>query len=399
MSAEIPQKTWAEIDSQILRRNIRLLKQAIGPGREIVLVVKSDAYGHGARAVANVASEEGVSHFAVAAVAEGAALRQADIQGEIILLHPPFDFEIETALEAHLSPTISDLATAQLLNDQATRDKAGVHVEINTGVNRLGLDWQNAIDTILKIAALPRIQIRGIFTHFRASDGIDSVSIKTQFERFQQVLSAAEKAGINVGLRHAASSMVAARFPECHLDAIRPGIIAYTGLSGLAAKDQGVAALPMLSGMDSVMSVRTRVLHTRSVPAGEWIHYGEAYRAPRQMTVAVLAIGYGLGYPRHLTNNADVLIHGKRVPVVGTVGMDMTIVATDAVGPVSVGEVATILGRDGQERITAAEIAERIGTIPYEILCRLGNSLPRVVRGANEAQTHANLAAPSDTHE
>ena len=147
--------------------------------------------------------------------------------------------------------------------------------------------------------------------------------------------------------------------------------------------------LEPLEQTDSVMSVRTRVLHVRTVEAGEWIHYGEAYRAPRRMTVAVLPIGYGMGYPRHLTNNADVLIHGKRVPVVGTVGMDMTIVAVDKIGPVSTGDVATVMGRDGQEEITAAELAARAGTIPYEILCSLGNSLPRCVVNERESQTHS----------
>jgi alanine racemase len=396
MTDNILQKTWVEIDCDILRHNLRLLQQAIGPQRAIMLVVKSDAYGHGACTVANIAAGEGVHHFAVAAVAEGMALRRADINDEIILLHPPLDFEIEPTLEARLSPTISDVQTAFRLSERAAKQTVGVHIEINTGVNRLGLDWETALDTIARIAALPRLQIKGIFTHFRSSDGSDSASIRTQLERFQHVLSAVERKGIPVGLRHAAASLVAARFPDCHLDGIRPGLIVYTGAKGAGEGTSRQQETPMrllepLEQTDSVMSVRTRVLHVRTVEAGEWIHYGESYRAPHRMTIAVLPIGYGMGYPRHLTNNADVLIHGKRVPVVGTVGMDMTIVAVDKIGPVSTGDVATVMGSDGQEEITAAELATRAGTIPYEILCSLGNSLPRCVVNERESQTRSVL--------
>ena len=391
MSNNILQKTWVEIDCDILRRNLRLLQQVIGTKRAIVLVVKSDAYGHGACTVANIASSEGVHHFAVAAVAEGEALRQAGIDDEIILLHPPLDFEIEPAIAARLSPTISEMQTAYRLSEKAAKHTVGVHIEINTGVNRLGLDWQTAPGTIARIAALPKLQVKGVYTHFRSSDGSDDVSIKTQLERFQQVLTTVERAGIPVGLRHAAASLVAARFPDCHLDGIRPGLIAYTGVKGTyegasGHQEPSVRLLKPLEQTDSVMSVRTRVLHVRTVEAGEWIHYGEAYRAPRRMNVAVLPIGYGMGYPRHLTNNADVLLHSKRVPVVGTVGMDMTIVAVDEAGPVRTGDIATLVGRDGPEEITAAELAARGGTIPYEILCSLGNSLPRCVINEREAQ-------------
>lgn len=394
MSDNIRQKTWVEVDCDILRRNLRLLHQAIGLDRAIVLVVKSDGYGHGACTVANIAASEGVHYFAVAAVAEGQALRQADIQDEIVLLHPPLDFEVEPALEARLSPTISDLRTAHRLSEKAAKHTVGVHVEVNTGVNRLGFDWQTAPDAIARIASLPKLQIKGVFTHFRSSDGSDGPSIKAQLERFQQVLTAVERVGIPVGLRHAAASLTAARFPECHLDAIRPGLIAYTGAKGAQGGVGGhqeplMPFLKPLEQTDSVMSVRTRVLHVRTVEAGEWIHYGATYRAPRRMTVAVLPIGYGMGYPRHLTNNADVLIHGKRVPVVGTIGMDMTIVAVDDAGPVAIGDVATVMGRDGMEEITSAELATRAGTIPYEILCNLGNSLPRCVINERESQPHS----------
>ena len=398
MSDNILQKTWAEIDCDILRRNLRLLQQAIGPKRAIVLVVKSDAYGHGACTVANIAAGEGVRHFAVAAVAEGVALRQADIEDEIILLHPPLDFEIEPAIAAGLSPAISDMETAHKLSQKAAKHTVGVHIEINTGVNRLGFDWQTAPDTIARIAALPRLQIKGVYTHFRSSDGSDDLSIRTQLDRFQRVLTTVESAGISVGLRHAAASLVAARFPDCHLDGIRPGLIVYTGAKGTYEGVDTPQTPPMrllkpLEKSDSVMSVRTRVLHVRSVEAGEWIHYGEAYRAPRRMNIAVLPIGYGMGYSRHLTNNADVLLHGKRVPVVGTVGMDMTIVAVDDVGTVKTGDIATLVGRDGSEEITAAELAARAGTIPYEILCGLGNSLPRCVINESESHSHPSTVA------
>ncbi len=376
-------KTWVEINTDTLRSNLRLLQDVIGAGRSIVLIVKSDAYGHGAETTASHAYDTGVRHFGVANLAEGVALRRARIGGEIILLHPPMEFEIDQALEAELSPTISSFETAQLVSAHAMRNAVGVHIEVNTGVNRLGLDPETAAETITRIAALPKIKINGVFTHFRATDSRDTQSIQAQLEKFESIINDPRLKDISLGLCHAASSHAVAHFPNAYLKGIRPGMIVYTGCNGSpsASSQQIKNCDDALRQLNGVMSVYSRVLHTRRVAEGEWIHYGEMYRAPRDMNVAVIAIGYGMGFPRALSNKADLLIHGHRAPVVGAVGMDMTMVATDDIPSVRPGDLVTIIGCDGDECITANELAERAGTIPYEIVCRLGNALPRYAIG------------------
>ncbi len=386
-------KTWVEIDADSLRHNIRSIRAAIGEARGIVLVVKSDAYGHGAQSVAGIALGEGVDRFAVAAVAEGAELRQAGITGEILLLHPPLDFEVEACIQAGLSPTVSSIANARLISDQADPGTVGVHVEINTGINRLGLDWQTAASEVQQIASLPHIEIRGVFTHFRGIDPSDSSSIDQQLQRFEKVVQEVRDAGIEPGLIHAASSHALSRFTQSHLGAVRPGMIVYSGLdpkSPISESTNGAATY--IQSMTGVMSVYSHVLHCRHVEAGEWVHYGETFQAKRPMNVAVVPIGYGMGYSRHFSNNAEMLIHGRRVPIVGVVGMDMTVVDVGNIPEVAVGNRVTIMGRDGTEYISAFELAERSGTIPYEVVCRLGNGLPRVHVDANESAPRSRSA-------
>ena len=176
-------------------------------------------------------------------------------------------------------------------------------------------------------------------------------------------------------------------------------MIVYTGCNGSpAVSSQETAPRPSpLQQMGGVMSVYSRVLHTRRVAEGEWIHYGEMYRAPRTMNVAVVPIGYGMGFPRALSNTAEVLIHGHRAPIVGAVGMDMTIVATDEIPSVRQGDVVTIMGRDGEERVTANELADRAKTIPYEIVCRLGNTLPRYVVGESNVTRTGEIRQRADS--
>ncbi|MEW5875033.1 MAG: alanine racemase [Candidatus Zixiibacteriota bacterium] len=382
----ISYKTWVEIDTGVLRANLGLLREAVGPDCQTILVVKSDAYGHGAHTVASVAAEEGIRRFAVASVSEGVALRKMAVPGEIIILHPVMEFEVEAAIRDRLSPTVSDFTLAKTLSDHV-RNTLGIQVEVNTGINRLGLDWKSAAEVITRIAALPNIRIEGVFTHFRASGDAGNGSVSTQMARFQGILEALRKRNIDIGLTHAASSHAVARYRSSHLDGVRPGMIIYAGVGESEASNAKPPdpIISPLGRMRGVMRAYSRVLMTRSVAAGEWIHYGDAFQAPRDMEVAVIAIGYGMGYPRSLSNNADMLLAGRRVPVVGVIGMDMTIVAIDGLPRILPGDIATIMGTDGDETITIHEVARRAGTIPYEIACRLGNALPRVVKETETA--------------
>lgn len=366
-------KTWVEIDASVLRANLRRLRVAAGPGRSIILVVKSDGYGHGAETVVRIAAEEGIHRFAVASVDEGIDLRCSEIEDDILLLHPPLEFEMPAISEWDLIPTISHEETAHALDECFDGEPRAVHVEINTGVSRLGFEWTVAADAIARIASLPNLKLGGVFTHFRNGTTEDAALVRQQMERFDDATGELKTRGVECGLRHAASSYPMAFHPDTYCEAVRPGLIAY------GAMNVSGAAVPILTQIEPVMSVRTRILHIRTVRAGEWISYGATFQAPRDMSVAVLPIGYGMGYHRQMSNRAWVLINGHRAPIVGVIGMDMTIVDLSGVGDVSIGGVATVLGRDGQETITAEDLARCAGTIAYEITCALGNSLPRCV--------------------
>lgn len=373
MSSSTPShhRTFAEIDTTALRSNLQLLQKTVGPGRAVILVVKSDAYGHGAGTVAAVAAEVGIAHFAVASVDEGIQLRRADVAGEIILLHPPSEFDFPAVAEWKLTPSISSEANAALYSRLAGSQTLTTHVEINTGLSRLGLDWRTAADSVARIAALPRLKITGIYTHYRAHYSPVGDAIQEQSDRFKSVLDGLQKLGIDPGLRHAASSYPAAYHHRATLfDGIRVGIIAYGALEPLPQP---------VSGIQPVMSVRSSIMLIRQVSAGEWIHYGDGFQATSDMTIAVVPIGYGMGYTRHLSNCGEMLVHGHRCPIVGVVGMDMTMVDVSSMPGLKVGDPVTVLGRDGQGEISALEIAKKTGTIAYEIICRLGNGLPRYV--------------------
>lgn len=370
-SAQIRHLSFAEIDAAALRSNIQTLRRAVGPKRAVILVVKSDAYGHGAGTVAAVAGQEGIDRFAVASVDEGIQLRRADIPGEILLLHPPSDFDFPAVVNSRLTPSVSSLETAELYNRLAGTVPLPVQIEINTGLSRLGLDWRTAAKTISAIAKLPNLSITGLYTHYRAHYSPVGDAILEQTDRFKGVLDELQTLGIDPGMRHAASSYPAAYHQNSTIfDGIRVGIIAYGAMESLPAP---------VDTIRSVMTVRSSVLHLRTIQPGEWVHYGDGFQADRAMTIAIIPIGYGMGYPRHLSNKGEMLIHGCRCPIVGVVGMDLTMIDVSALPNVRVGDSVTVLGRDGNDEITALELAQKTGTIAYEITCRLGNGLPRDV--------------------
>ncbi|HWO58103.1 MAG TPA: alanine racemase [bacterium] len=368
--ATVRHRTYCEIDLSALRSNFGLLKAAIGPQRDILLVVKSDAYGHGAGTVAAVAAEFGISRFAVVSVDEGMALRRADVDGEIVLLHPPADTDLPAVTEWNLTPSISSEESALAYSRLAGSRVLPLHIEINTGLSRLGLDWESAADRIARIAALPNVRIAGLYTHYRAHYSASGDAIQEQTDRFRHVLDGLKQLGIDPGFRHAASSYPVAYHPVTAFDGIRVGIVAYGAMDPPPGP---------LAGIRPVMSVRSRILHQRRIQAGEWVHYGDGFQAPRAMTIAVIPIGYGMGYTRHLSNNGEMLIRGTRCPIVGVVGMDLTMVDVSHLDHAAIGDPVTVIGRDGQETITALELAKRAGTIAYEITCRLGNGLPRYI--------------------
>ena len=364
------EKFWVEINIAALRHNIREVQKHIGPGRHILFVVKSDGYGHGAVEVVRAALAEGVESFGVATLAEGLTLRRAGISEEIVLLQPSLDFELEEVISANLQPSLSDLATARRLSEMALGRPVHVHVEINTGMNRMGFNPEAALADIPRIAKLPDIHLAGAFTHFRPITPASLHETKRNLSVFNSIIEQLGAQGVHFPRLHTASSHAILYCPESYFDTIRPGLLMYGGYNGNLPPNGPLT--------EPVMACRCRVLHVRQIKKGEWVHYGENFQAPRNMTVAIIAAGYGAGYPKSLSNSGEVLIAGHRAKICGVVGMDMTIVDVSAHPSMLSGDMVTLLGVDGSDEITVAELAKNAATIPYEILCRLGRNLPRV---------------------
>ncbi len=363
------EKFWVTIDLGALRRNIRHVQHHIGEGRRVLFVVKSDGYGHGAVEITRAALAEGISSFGVATLAEGCALRKAGIAEDIILLQPSLESELEEVIAAKLQPSLSDWDTAERLSALALGRPVKVHIELNTGMNRMGFAPEEAISIVPRIAQLPHLTIEGIYTHFRPVAGNAHTVIREQLTRFNDTVTALRDQGVYIPSLHAASSISVLHYPESFFDTVRPGLLLYGGFNGDTP--------PGGPQTEPLMSCRCRVLYVRRIQAGEWIHYGDVFQAPRAMTVAVIAAGYGAGYPRSLSGQGEVLIGGRRAPICGVVGMDMTIVDVSDIPDCHTGDEVVLLGEDGDDEITVTELARKAGTIPYEITCRLGRNLPR----------------------
>lgn len=356
--------TVVEVDLEAIRHNVRRLKP---PGAELLAVVKADGYGHGAAAVARAALEAGASRLGVALVEEGIALREAGISAPILVLSeaPP---GAEDELVAHdLTPSVYTPEAVRALGAAARRAgrRLPVHVKLDTGMHRVGL-WPPERAVELCRAVLEEdLELEGLFTHFASAES-DPATTRAQLERFLAAVAAVRAAGMSPRLVHAANSAATILHPEAHLDLVRPGAAIY-----------GIAAGPGLAeGLRPAMTLRSRVSFVKRLEAGERVSYGHRYRLERPGWVATVPVGYADGYPRALSNRAEVLIGGRRHRVAGSVTMDQLLVdcGDHAVAP---GDEVVLLGAQGEERITAEELAERAGTIGYEIVTAISERVPR----------------------
>ncbi len=358
--------TEATIDLGAIRHNV----SSLAPGSaELMAVVKADAYGHGAAPVARAALESGAGWLGVALVEEGIELRRAGVQGPILVLTELPPGSEGEALEAELTPTLSSHDGLRRLarGAQGMADRF-VHVKLDTGMHRAGLPWQDAEDFCRDVQAAG-FRIQGLWTHFATADEPENPFLDVQLERFRQAAAAVRVDGIDVPILHAANSAATMLRPDTHFDLVRVGIAMYGVPPGPSV--QGAAA-----SLRPAMTVRSRVALTRRVAAGDAVSYGLTYRLERDATIATVPIGYADGYPRALSNRADVLIGGRRLRVAGTVTMDQLLVDCRD-DEVRTGDEVILLGRQGQEEITAAELADRAGTIGYEIVSRVGARVPR----------------------
>jgi alanine racemase len=367
--------TVAEIDLSALSANLRLIRKRIGPGREILAVVKADAYGHGAGAVSRRLLEEGVERLGVATVEEGAELRDAGMTAPILLLGGVFPEDLEGAVACDLTPVVYSGEILQPLGRITSRmgKRAPVHVKVDTGMGRVGVPVAEAVPFIRQVVATEGIVLEGLMTHFADADLADKSFASRQLALFESLIRDLRGSGIAVPCCHVANSAAVLDFPPAFFNCVRPGLLLY---GCLPSPD-----LPADPGVQGVLSLKTRILYIKEVPAGTPISYGRTFITRRPSRIATLPIGYADGYSRALSNRGEVLIRGRRAPVVGRVCMDLTMVDVTDAPEAGSGDEAVLIGRQGGARITAEEVAERAGTIPYEILCGIGRRVRRVYVG------------------
>ncbi|MEO0105875.1 MAG: alanine racemase [candidate division WOR-3 bacterium] len=383
-------RAWAEIYLDNLVNNYWLIKKVVDR-KKIMAAIKADAYGHGAIEVANTLQKLGVDMFGVASVEEGIELRLAGIKTEIVILSPILNEQIDVCIEYNLVPTISELSFFEKLNKRLMhyRKSIPVHIEVDTGMTRTGFSYEKTVNAVEKIRLSPYIKIEGIFSHFPLADS-DGVFSKEQIKRLSRLIDQLSTINMKPKFVHLANSSGIFRFPDSHFNLVRPGISLY-----------GLTSSPMVkydNNFKPVMSLKSRIVNLREVPRNTPISYGHTYRTKRKSKIATLSVGYGDGYPRMLSNNADVLCHGKRAKIVGTICMDLMMIDVTDIPQAKLGDVVTLIGRDGKEEIRAEEVAQKCNTIVYEITSGIGPRVARVFKNKDKIVSIRNLLGRWQNH-
>jgi len=373
--------TEATIDLAAIAHNYRLAVE-VG-GRPGVGVVKADAYGHGAVPVARALAAAGAPWLGVALVEEGLELRAANVQLPVMVLAGAFGDAWDELLRNRLTPVLTSPAQVAALGAaaRALRVRAEAHLELDTGMGRLGAAPGELPAVLAALEAAPEVSLTGLCTHFAGADTDDAEGSERQIRRFHEAAAALSAAGLSP-LLHATNSAGTLRLPGLRQDLSRPGIMLYGYLSYGPELDAPAAAREAAARLRPALSWRTAIVHLKEVPAGTRISYGGHWAAPRSSLIATLPVGYADGYHRRLSGRpgygqAEVLVRGRRAPVVGTVCMDMIMVDVTEVPGVARGDEVVLLGTQGAERIDADELARRAGTISYEILCGISRRVPR----------------------
>lgn len=364
--------TWAETDLKALRHNFSQIKR-LGKGKKILAVIKADAYGHGMIRVGQALERAGADFFGVADIREAMGLRIYGIKKPILLFENTLPYFARQIVELDLTPSVSNIELARSLNDCAAKahKRVNIHVKVDTGMGRLGVWHEEAIRFIEKVRGLKNVNIQGIMTHFACAD-TDKVFTKRQIARLIKLLAELKKRGIIFSYVHAANSIGFVEYQDKHFSLYRLGLILYGMYPAVRLKSK--------ISLKLVLSVKSRIVFLKRIEKGRSVSYGRTFIAKKKMTIATLPVGYNDGYFRSLSNKSFVLAGGRRCPVVGRVTMDQMMVDVSSVKNPKIGMEVVLLGRQGKQAMTADELAQKAGTINYEITCSLGNRLPRVYR-------------------
>lgn len=365
--------TRAEVDSSAIRHNLAQIRRRVGERTAIMAVVKANAYGNGMVEVARVALGGESSYLGVGNVEEGIFLRENGITAPILVFAVPFLDQIELFLKYDLEVTLCSMEIASALNGVASGiEKRGVaHIKIDTGMGRIGVQFNDAVEFVRQAVQLELIEVKGLYTHFATADERNKDFARLQLDRFRDVISAVNGLGIHIPLKHCANSGAILDLPNSYFDMVRPGIMIY-GYYPSHETSESLELRPALS-------LKSKVAFVKEVPPGTPISYGRKYYTKSRTKIVSVPVGYADGFSRLLTNDAEALIKGKRYPVVGTVCMDQVMIDVGLDSDVSVGEDVVFIGHSGNERITAWDIADKLGTIPYEVCCAISSRVPREI--------------------
>jgi alanine racemase len=375
-------RCWAEIDLQALRENLAWLRHRVGPGVKIITVVKADAYGHGLKDTARLLMQSGTDVFGVANLAEAEAIRTVGKGWPILMLGACLPHEIEAAVRDEVMPTISSLAEAELFSRAAVRQRktARVQIKVDTGMGRLGARPARALGLIRKVAQLPGLAVVGIFTHYSSVED-DLEFSRRQSKRFQALVAALHAARLEPQFIHANNSGAVLLHRETVYSAVRPGLLVY----GVVPEGRREIAAQLKRHLRPALSWKCRVSLVKKVAKGTPLSYGHTFVAPAPLRAATITAGYGDGYLRAGSNRAQVLIHGRRCRVLGRVTMDQMIADVSHLAGVKAGDEVVLIGRQGQEEITAADLAGWFGTIPWEVLTSITYRVRRLYLGSQAA--------------
>jgi alanine racemase len=372
LTQKIHQATRAVIDLSAIVHNLGLVRKLVGRKVKICAAVKADAYGHGIEQVSRILRAAGTEWLGVDSTWEGKRLREAGIEGPILVLGPTPPRESPLIVAQGLSQVITSLELAEALSQEARQQgrEVGIHLKVDSGMGRLGIKPEEALTFCKNLRKLPGLHYEGLMTHFALAHSKDKSFTMRQLEAFRETSRVLEARGFRFSLHHAANSAAIIDLPEAHLDMVRPGIMIY----GHFPSSEVSSRLPLRPAL----TLRTEIGHLKSLQPGESVSYGRLFVASRQTKVAILPVGYADGYDRKLSNRAQVLVQGRRVPVIGIICMDMTAVDVTDIPGVKAGNEVILLGRQGKGEISAEQIAAWLDTISYEVLTRIGSQVERV---------------------
>lgn len=363
---------WVEVNLDYIKHNISEVKSTLAKKSKILVVVKADGYGHGAIEVSRIAVSCGVDYLGVANCQEAIVLRKAKINTPILVLGIIFPQDIPKIIKYNLTPAVYGLKIAQNLSHLAKKhgQNVKIHVKIDSGMGRMGILLNQAVDFLKKLQRLPCLELEGIYTHLATADEEDDTYAWEQFKKFEGLLKELEEENIYIPLKHISNSAASIKFPAMHLDMVRIGIITY-GLYPSSYCSQKINLKP-------AMHFKTKILQIKNLPKGSSISYGKTYITSKDTKLAILPVGYNNGYNRLLSNKGQVIIKDKLAPLVGRVCMDLCMVDISKLKDLKEEEEVILFGGNEHNSISVDEIAKICHSINYEIVCQVGKSVPRI---------------------